>query len=310
MKHFKSKKRIDIKKYIYGLIVFCVIYLSKSIVNVKLISNDTLINYLLNSSNLINSKLKENSFINSFLKLIKIRKTDDMLKSVFNAEYEQGEKIVMKANINEEQIKPVENVTQTIENKEPLIYIYNSHQGELYSDNKGVIDAARLLKDKLNNMGIKTIFEESDIQEFMRINNYNHAQSYIASSYYIKEAQKNYPSLKLLIDFHRDSVNKVYSTTNINGKSCARVLFVVGLEHDNYKQNLDLANKLNSMIENKYHGLSRGVLQKEGPGVNGIYNQNLGNNIILLEFGSEENSFEEVSNTIELIIEILKEYVS
>ena len=47
-------------------------------------------------------------------------------------------------------------------------------------------------------------------------------------------------------------------------------MFVVGLEHDNYEENLTLAKTLNEKIKKLAPTLSRGVLEKKGPGVNGI----------------------------------------
>lgn len=87
-------------------------------------------------------------------------------------------------------------------------------------------------------------------------------------------------------------------------------MFVVGLEHDNYINNLENMNHLNDMIKEKYPTLTRGVLQKEGKNVNGIYNQDLGSNIMLIEIGGNYNNIEEVLNTIDLISPIIGEYIN
>ena len=95
----------------------------------------------------------------------------------------------------------------------------------------------------------------------------------------------------------------------INNKKYAKILFVVGKEHDNYQKNLALANDLNKRITNSYPTLSRGVIEKEGSGVNGIYNQDLSENCLLLELGGYENNISEVLNTIEIISGVIKEYL-
>ena len=64
------------------------------------------------------------------------------------------------------------------------------------------------------------------------------------------------------------------------------------------------------MIKEKYPSLTRGVLTKGGKGVNGIYNQDLNPNMILLEIGSQNNTIDEVLNTIELLAPIIAEYVN
>ena len=122
----------------------------------------------------------------------------------------------------------------------------------------------------------------------------------------IKEKQ---PSLKYFIDVHRDSSKRYKTITEIEGITYARVLFVVGLEHDNYEDNLKIATDLNELIINKYPNLSRGIYKKSGEGVNGIYNQNLSPNLILLELGGQYNSIDEINNTINLIVPIISDYI-
>ena len=88
------------------------------------------------------------------------------------------------------------------------------------------------------------------------------------------------------------------------------MLFVVGLEHDGYEENLKLAKILNEKIKLKYPGLSRGVLEKKGPGVNGIYNQDFNKNTILIEVGGQYNYIEEVNNTLKIISQVIYEYLN
>lgn len=295
-RHFRFKKRVN--NFIDIFVLISILYFSKFILDFKIVSsNKELISHIFNITNLKND---DNVLLNSFIKLTNNNPLDN-LKSVFNVEYEKGDIILMNY-MQKENVEVKEEI-------KPQVYIYNSHQGEKYVGGN-VIEAGRLLKEKLESNGIPTIFEESDILDFMRVNNLNHNQSYIASSYYIKETLKNNPDLKLIIDFHRDSVSKDLSTININGKNYSKVLFVVGLENENYKVNLDLAITINNIINNKYQGLSKGILKKEGPGVNGVYNQDINGNMVLLEFGGEENTFEEVSNTIDLMTEVIKEYLN
>ena len=199
----------------------------------------------------------------------------------------------------------------------PIVYIYNSHQLENYDNSNyetynitpNVMMASYILKEKLNNLGIPTIVEEGNITEFIRLNNWTYDYSYLASRYFIEAAREEYKSIKYFIDVHRDSVKKDYSTTIIDGKAYAKVLFVVGLEHKDYNYNLDLANYINNKIKAKYPTLTRGVLTKQGKNVNGIYNQDISHNSILIELGAAENKIEEVLNTIEVISKILKETI-
>ena len=170
--------------------------------------------------------------------------------------------------------------------------------------------ASYLLKEKLNKNGVSSIVEDTNLAEFLNINNWDHSKSYAASRLLILDKQSKYNTLKYYIDIHRDSVNKSASTATINGKSYAKILFVVGLEHDNYQLNVETASNINSLFNKYYPGLSRGLYKKSGPGVNGIYNQDISGNAMLIEVGGYENTIEEVFNTIDAISTILTKYIN
>lgn len=199
----------------------------------------------------------------------------------------------------------------------PIVYIYNSHQLEDYSSNNfleynitpNVMMASYMLKEKLNALGISTIVETSNITDFLNVNGWSYSYSYKASRFYILDAINKYPSLKLFIDIHRDSIPKSSSTVSINGKNYAKVLFVVGLDYEGYEANLELANTIDGKLKKIYPTISRGVMEKTGANVNGIYNQDLKNGMLLIELGGNENTIEEIMNTIEILSKFLSEYL-
>ena len=204
------------------------------------------------------------------------------------------------------------------ETEEPDIYIYNSHQGETYSMEyledynivPDVLMASYMLEDKLDNLKINTIVEESNILSYMKENNLDHSGSYKASRVFLTKAINNYPNAKLYIDLHRDAASHDVTVTTINGKVCAKVLFVIGLEYETYEKNLSIVTQLNNIILKKYPSLTRGIMKKEGYGVNGVYNQDLANNVILIEIGGHENNIEEINNTLDLIAQVIGEYLN
>jgi len=51
-------------------------------------------------------------------------------------------------------------------------------------------------------------------------------------------------------------------------------------------------------------------MKKQGYGVNGIYNQDLKSNVILIEIGGHENNIDEVNNTLDLVSLAIKEYLN
>jgi len=219
------------------------------------------------------------------------------------------------------QLKQSNNSLKIVNNiikEKPIVYIYNSHQGEEYSYKyleeyniiPTVLTASYMLSEKLNKYDIHAIVEENNILKYMDENNLDHSGSYIASRFFINKIIKQYDSIDLFIDLHRDAINHDNSYIQIEGKDCAKILFVIGLENPRYHNNLKVAEKLNLIINNKYPNLSRGIMKKQGYGVNGIYNQDLNSNVILIEVGGYENNIEEVNNTLDLLAIAIKEYLN
>ena len=185
----------------------------------------------------------------------------------------------------------------------PSIYIFNTHYEEEYSDTN-VIEISKILSEKLKENGFNSIFEDINYKEYIKINNLIGINNYVVLRKIIED-KINKNDLKLIIDLHRDSINKEDSTITINNKKYAKVLFVVDNYYKDYLKKYDLAYKLNGYLD-KYKGLSRGVYVKNGKG----FNQDLSNNMILLELGGYKNTKEELLNTIDIIIDMIKEYIN
>ena len=77
----------------------------------------------------------------------------------------------------------------------------------------------------------------------------------------------------------------------------AQILFIVGLENDNYQENLAFTEKIVKKLDEQYPSLCKGIYKKEGAGVNGVYNQDFSPHTILIEMGGEENTTTEVMNS-------------
>lgn len=309
-------KKIRLKKKFYfrNMILLCVCIISFIIsYNIKLYSsNEEFIMNLLNDSNYYKKYEDKNIIkkINNYLYNVNLNEPVTLLENMFNyestSEYYPEVLETITKHINDPTNDVIDN---------PIVYIYNSHQLENYDSSNyepynitpNVMMASYLLKEKLNNYNIPTIVEEGNINEFIKINNWDYNYSYIASRYFIEEAKRKYPSIKYFIDLHRDSVTKEYSTAIINDISYAKVLFVVGLDHDNYKGNLDFANNVNNRLIN---GISKGIIKKSGPNVNGIYNQDISSNALLIEVGGYQNKIDEVYNTIDVLANTLKEVIN
>ena len=199
---------------------------------------------------------------------------------------------------------------------DPIVYIYNTHQLETYSsenlnDNMvpNVMMAGSLLTERLNKNGIKTVFEDTNLSDFITRMGLPSNELYGGSRVFVTNAKEKYSSLKYFIDLHRDSVSKDISTININNKEYARVLFVLGITNKNYETNKVMMSKLNDIINEKYPKLSRGIYEVDIPDWPEIYNQDLDNNAILIELGAKDNDINEVINTIDVLSESITRYV-
>lgn len=208
-------------------------------------------------------------------------------------------------------------VEKTDVSSSPQVYIYNTHQTESYSMKTlepynitpSVMMASYLMKEHFQKAGIETIVEETNISDYMKEQGYQYAESYVASRTFVESILKKYPDLKLIIDLHRDAIPHDSSTITIGEKNYAKVLFIVGMNNPNYQANLSLAQSISDLINQSYPKLSRGIMSKSGSNVNGLYNQDLNGNMILLELGANENTIDEVQNTVEAIVPIISAYL-
>ena len=86
-------------------------------------------------------------------------------------------------------------------------------------------------------------------------------------------------------------------------------MHISSIEIENFR-GIDIKlEKINDIANKYYPGLSRGIYKKEGPGVDGIYNQDISSNSILIELGGVDNNIDEVLNTTEAISNILYYYI-
>lgn len=203
-----------------------------------------------------------------------------------------------------------------------VVFIYNSHNYESFLPHlPGVTDpnlahhsevnitkVSDRLAEKLNEHGIGAQVDDTDVMKILNEKDWGYGRSYQASRDSVEEVMATNSDLQYVFDLHRDSVSRDITTKTIDDKDYAKILFVIGAEYSGYEKNLTLAKELNTLIEEKYPGLSRGIIKKEGPGSNGVYNQDLSENSLLIEFGGYDNTLEELYRTADAVAEIFSEF--
>lgn len=166
---------------------------------------------------------------------------------------------------------------------------------------KNMISIGKIVADRLNAAGIKTLHDETE-------HDYpNYTGSYTRAAKTINGYLKEYPTIKIVLDLHRDAVSsgesdKVKLVTEIGGKKAAQVMLVMGSQSGgvtnfpNWKENLKLAVKLQQIMEEKYPTLARplSLMPKN-------YNESLTTGSLLIEFGTDANTLAEAHYSAELV---------
>lgn len=323
----KIKKRVRLKvkaKFVLLLVIafFSFVYTIKYLDRVNMgIDNDEFLKMLIDDSS--NIKTKHSSKKNGFIKYVANLNIFDPI-SIINSNYAY---LVNESDSNvdnDEDEKEVDKTSSYIKNpnpeqiiKDPIVYIYNTHQRESYKSSNSeaynitpnVMMASYVLKERLQKLDIPTIVEENNVTEILRMNNWSYVYSYKVTKMLMEQAIKDEPTLKYFIDLHRDSISKDKTTLEVKGVKYAKILFVIGLEHKDYEKNLKVATELSNLLNKELPGISKGVYKKKGKTVNGIYNQDFSSNTMLIELGGAENNIEEAVNTIEILSKVLAKYI-
>ncbi|NLW08038.1 MAG: stage II sporulation protein P [Clostridia bacterium] len=203
----------------------------------------------------------------------------------------------------------LETTSFAINNKNPLVAIYNTHNAESYQasqgqakfegQNGGVEQVAAVLAESLSeDYGIPVV-RSTNIHDYP-----DFTLAYANSEKTLKQLLAENPSVLVAIDVHRDAGLSSPPVVEIDGQQVAQVLFIVGSdarqENPHWRQNEAFARRLAAKIDELYPGLCRGVRVQEGR-----YNQHLLPRSLLLEVGSETNTLVEAERSARLIAKAL-----
>jgi stage II sporulation protein P len=206
---------------------------------------------------------------------------------------------------------------------EKSVFIYHTHSWESYLPLLGLEGAENendavdgktnitivgdLLGKELEKRGIGANVDKTNVGQELKNKGWQTPKSYEISRSLVQSAMAGNSNLKYFIDLHRDSVRKDSTTTVINNEPYAKLVFVIGEENKNFQQNLKFANELHQILNKNYPGISKGVLPKKGIGVDGIYNQDLHSNSLVVEVGGVDNNMKELKNTVEALAEAISQ---
>lgn len=188
---------------------------------------------------------------------------------------------------------------------------YKEGEEELRSDNieENVVAVGRVLAEALEKKGISTLHCTvlHDRVQFK--------DSYARAEQTIKAYLAEYPSIRLVIDLHRDAIIKSTGemvrpvTLNASGEATAQVICVVGSSwngeaNERWEGNLALALKLRAELNASTQNLCR------PPYLRGAtYNQEFAPYSLLLEIGSGGNSLAEAQRAAVLVADALSKLI-
>lgn len=196
--------------------------------------------------------------------------------------------------------------------KEVVVGIYNTHNSESYAGNGGpdrlqgengdIVTVGATLKQALEQKGVGVVHDKKihDAVDFMK--------SYSESIKTATQLIKDYPSIKILLDIHRDGLPPGFpkSTITVNDRKICKVLVVIGKKNPHWEKNEALAKELMAIGETKYPGLFKPNISYAA---DARYNQHLSEGGLLLEFGSQHNTLDEANGAAEAVAEVLAEWL-
>ena len=186
--------------------------------------------------------------------------------------------------------------------EEPAVLILHTHttesytrQGEDYKESSAwrTLDPAynmlaigTLVAEILEEAGIRVIQVE-DLHDYPSYNG-----SYIRSRQSVREVLKENPSIRLVLDLHRDAAgeegNQLRTLAKVDGENSAQLMVVIGTNHDAYEENLSLGLKLHVQLENQNPGIMRPLQLRTQR-----FNQDLSPGALLIEVGAAGNNHKE-----------------
>ncbi len=191
----------------------------------------------------------------------------------------------------------------------PSILIMHTHGSEAYAmegtDIYTETDTARTTDNKYNVVRVgdemARVFTDLGLSVIHDTNLYDYpvySGSYDRSKAAVTEYLAQYPSIKIVLDIHRDALvaddGTIYkAVTTIDGEKAAQVLLVVGtddsgLSHPSWRENLTLAVQIQKAMNALWPNLARPITLRTSR-----FNQQLTTGSLLVEIGCHGNSLQE-----------------
>lgn len=207
-----------------------------------------------------------------------------------------------------------------LNSSEPQVLIMHTHATETYqlhddlwydpafnarsTDNAlNMTAVGAVIAGVLNDAGIHTV-QDTTLHDYP-----SYTGAYERSNATVRHWLEEYPSIKVVLDVHRDAIEyedgtRVKPVAEIGGLKAAQVMIICGADNGgnlpNFKQNLRFAAAWQDKIETMFPGLARPVLFDYR-----YYNQDLTTGSLLIEMGGHGNCLEEAKYSGQLVAQAL-----
>lgn len=180
--------------------------------------------------------------------------------------------------------KPKINVKSSVSSKtnDKQICLYLTHNDESYTPSDGydsiygaggIHDVAKDLKEKLSNLGINVVLNET-------LHIPHDSKAYVRSKTTATNLQSSY-NPDGLFDIHRDGVSRSLYYTEYDGKPYSKIRIVVGKSNPYFEENYAFAKEIFSVGQALYPWLFLDIYCGSGK-----YNQNIQEHALLFEMGT------------------------
>ena len=195
---------------------------------------------------------------------------------------------------------------------EPTVLILHTHGSESYIDScepgtyrtqdpeRNMLGVGGYLEQLLLEAGIGVI-RDCALHDYPSYNgSYNHARKSI------QQYLAQYPSIRLVLDMHRDAVvdkdgSQRAVSVAMGEETAAQLMLVVGtnaggLTHPGWQENMALAVKLHAQLERLHPGITRPISLRAQR-----FNQDLSPGAVLVEVGAAGNTMQEAMKAVEVL---------
>ena len=204
----------------------------------------------------------------------------------------------------------------------PTILIIHTHGTEAYTPTPGteyeefggeyrtkddrynMISIGDELTRLLQEAGLSVIHDRTayDLNDYL--------DSYDNSRAAVQKHLKEHPSIKMVIDLHRDAAENADGTQwasigSVDGEPAAKVMMVVGtnatgLNHPNWETNLSIAEKITVQMERTHDGMARDLNLRGAR-----FNQDLAMGALIAEVGAAGNTHEQAIRGVAVLAEAI-----